>query len=116
MLLIRMPDSGERRQRERRRRQRALLYLVPCPIILTAVFIAPNWWLRTAAIVVEAWWIWACRTDPRIRLRFAGGLAVELADQLSGAHAAEPPVAACAVDGERVTADHGLTAHRAHFH
>jgi len=66
MLVIQMPDSGERKRKERRRRQRALLYLVPCPLILWAIFAAaPNLWWMLAGIVVEQWWVWAVWTDLR---------------------------------------------------
>ncbi len=67
MLIIQMPEGGDRKRAKRRRQFRALAYLVPAPMFLAAVFISMDsrwWWVTT---VVEAWWLWAVWTDPGLR-------------------------------------------------
>jgi hypothetical protein len=65
MLNIQMPDRYHKNTA--RRKRRALGYLVAGILILASLLIAWNTSVWYAAIIVEAWWAWACWTDPEIR-------------------------------------------------
>lgn len=61
MLVIQIPDSGDRK-----RKLRALAYLIPGPLIIWAAFTAAGDWFYLA-IAVEIWWLWAVWTDPGMK-------------------------------------------------
>lgn len=63
MLVIYMPDTGDKKKKKRRRQVlRALGYLACAPLICWAGFASlhSNWWYLT--VVVETWWLWALIT------------------------------------------------------
>ena len=69
MLVIQMPDSEERKKKDRDRRIRALGYLIPGLIITYCVLdsLAHGQRGSYAVLAVEAWWLWACWTDPGLK-------------------------------------------------